>query len=101
MSVVEFISAALIIAGLVFFAAGTAGMLRFPDIFTRLHALTKADNVGLGFVVVGLAVDAKSLMEVVELFAVWGLVMVASTTACHIISGMALEQGVSPWEGSS
>jgi len=45
----------LLIAGSVFFLAGTLGLLRFPDVYTRLHALTKADNVGLGLMVAGLA----------------------------------------------
>ena len=40
-------------AGLFFFLAGTVGLLRFPDTLTRLHALTKADNLGLGLIVVG------------------------------------------------
>ena len=31
--------------------AGTVGLLRFPDTLTRLHALTKVDNLGLGFIV--------------------------------------------------
>ena len=42
-----------VIAGVVFFA-GALGLLRFPDPFTRMHALTKADNLGLGLVVLGL-----------------------------------------------
>ncbi len=37
--------------GAFFFLAGTVGLLRFPDALSRLHALTKADNLGLGLVV--------------------------------------------------
>jgi len=37
-------------AGAFFFLAGTVGLLRFPDALSRLHALTKADNLGLGLV---------------------------------------------------
>ena len=44
----DLLSTVLLIAGGVFFLAGTLGLLRFPDVYTRLHALTKADNVGLG-----------------------------------------------------
>jgi len=42
------LSILLLLAGAVFFLAGTLGLLRFPDVYTRLHALTKADNLGLG-----------------------------------------------------
>ena len=47
-------------AGVFFFFAGTVGLLRFPDTLTRLHALTKADNLGLGLVVLGLVLQAGS-----------------------------------------
>jgi hypothetical protein len=43
-----------------FFLAGTVGVLRFPDTHSRLHALTKADNLGLGLVAAGLALQAES-----------------------------------------
>ena len=51
-----------ICAGAVFFMAGTVGLLRFPDSFTRLHALTKADNLGLGLIVLGLLPQADGLL---------------------------------------
>ena len=42
MNVVGWLSFALTLLGTVFFLAGTMGLLRFPDVYTRLHALTKA-----------------------------------------------------------
>jgi multicomponent Na+:H+ antiporter subunit G len=45
---VDLFSYVAIVAGAFFFLAGTVGLLRFPDTLTRLHALTKADNLGLG-----------------------------------------------------
>ncbi|HKL63774.1 MAG TPA: monovalent cation/H(+) antiporter subunit G, partial [Woeseiaceae bacterium] len=56
--VIELASALLLLGGAAFFFAGTVGMLRFPDFYSRLHALTKADNVGLGLTVLGLALRA-------------------------------------------
>ena len=52
----EIVTAVCLGVGLLFFLAGLAGLIRFPDAPTRLHALTKADNLGLGFVVLGLLV---------------------------------------------
>ena len=46
--VVDLFSIVAIGAGVFFFLAGTVGLLRFPDALSRLHALTKADNLGLG-----------------------------------------------------
>jgi multicomponent Na+:H+ antiporter subunit G len=61
--VTEWISLALLAVGAFFFLAGSTGVLRFPDVYTRLHALTKADNLGLGFVVLGLALQADSVLS--------------------------------------
>ena len=79
-------SVLLIFMGLVFFAAGSAGMLRFPDVYTRLHALTKADNLGLGLVVLGLVLQADSGAFVMKLLIIWALVLVAGAAACHLVA---------------
>lgn len=53
--IVDLLSGAVITAGVVFFTAGTIGLIRFPDTRSRLHALTKADNLGLSLVLLGVA----------------------------------------------
>ena len=73
----DYLAAALLIIGGLFFLAGTLGLLRFPDVFTRLHALTKADNVGLGLTVAGLAVQAESWAVAGKLLLIWALVLYA------------------------
>lgn len=94
MHVDDLISGAALVSGAFFFLAGTVGLLRFPDVYTRLHALTKADNLGLGLVVFGLAWTAESWQSVAKLFLVWGLVMLASTTCCHLVARAALHAGI-------
>jgi multicomponent Na+:H+ antiporter subunit G len=73
--------------GVVFFIAGTVGLLRFPDAHSRLHALAKADNLGLGFVVAGLAVQAGSAPVAVTLLVVWALTLLAGATCAYLIAG--------------
>lgn len=60
-------SGVLLAVAVLFFVAGTVGLLRFPDLYTRLHALTKADNVGLGFAIVAMMLQAHSWVEVTKL----------------------------------
>lgn len=96
MSVSEWLSALLIAAGAGFFLAGSAGLLRFPDVFTRLHALTKADNVGLGLVVAGVALQTESAVTLVKLVLIWWLVLVSSATVCCLIAGAVLRHGRAP-----
>jgi len=76
-------------AGAFFFLAGTVGLLRFPDALTRLHALTKADNLGLGLVVLGLLPHAGGLLAALKLVAVWLLVLLSGATISQLIARVA------------
>jgi multicomponent Na+:H+ antiporter subunit G len=97
MSPVEGLSILLSATGCFFFLAGSIGMLRMPDAFTRLHATTKADNLGLGLVVLGLLLQTDSLYAAAKLILIWLFVVLASATACHLIAQSALRGGVQPW----
>ncbi len=94
----DYLSAALLITGAVFFLAGTFGLLRFPDVYTRLHALTKADNVGLGLMVAGLAVQAESWAVAGKLLLIWLLVLLAGASVAHLVARGALRRGIQPWK---
>ena len=98
MSIAELVSAMLLFTGAIFFLAGTVGLLRFPDVYTRLHALTKADNVGLGLIVAGLVMQTSSLAVAGKLILIWLLVLVASASACHLVARTALNRGIAPWK---
>ncbi len=97
MTLIDYLSAALLIAGAFFFLAGTVGLLRFPDVYTRLHALTKADNVGLGLMIMGLTVQAKSWSAAGKLVLIWVLVLLAGASIAHLVSRGALQRGIDLW----
>ena len=82
-----------ICAGAAFFMAGSVGLLRFPDSLTRLHALTKADNLGLGLIVLGLLPQAASLLGGLKLVAVWLLVQLGSATVAQLIAHALRRRG--------
>ena len=91
------LSGLLVLTGGFFFVAGTVGLLRLPDLFSRLHALTKADNVGLGFIILGLAIQAESWLAVARLFLIWFLVLIASSASCHLVARSAMQKKIKPW----
>lgn len=76
-------------AGAFFFLAGTVGLLRFPDSLSRLHALTKADNLGLGLVVLGLLPRAGGPLGALKLIAVWLLAQLAGATVTQLLARAA------------
>jgi multicomponent Na+:H+ antiporter subunit G len=87
---------ATVSAGLFFFLAGTVGLLRFPDTLTRLHALTKADNLGLGLVVLGLLPRVDGVLAALKLICVWLLVLLAGAAASQLIARLARRAGPPP-----
>jgi multicomponent Na+:H+ antiporter subunit G len=77
-------------AGAVFFLAGSVGLLRFPDTLSRLHALTKADSLGLGLIVLGLLPRASGLPGAAKLVLIWLLALLAGAIVSQLISRIAL-----------
>lgn len=82
----DLLTVALVPLGALFFLAGTVGLLRFPDPMSRLHALTKADNLGLGLVVLGLLPQTDGFGGALRLLAVWLLVLLGSATAAQVLA---------------
>jgi multicomponent Na+:H+ antiporter subunit G len=80
-------SVVLVTLGALFFLAGTVGLLRFPDTLTRLHALTKADNLGLGLVMLGLLPQVSSPLGWIGLIAVWVLALLSGATVGQLLAG--------------
>jgi multicomponent Na+:H+ antiporter subunit G len=80
-------------AGAFFFLAGTVGLLRFPDVFTHLHALSKADNLGLGLVVLGLLPQANGLLAGLKLVAIWLLALLVGAVVSQLIARAARRAG--------
>jgi multicomponent Na+:H+ antiporter subunit G len=101
MGILDWIAAGFLLAGGFFFFAGTVGLLRFPDVYTRLHALTKVDNLGLGLTLIGLALRAESWLVVGKLVLIWLLVLLASATAGYLMAGWARAHGIAPWRGAT
>jgi multicomponent Na+:H+ antiporter subunit G len=91
-ALLDVFSIVAIVAGAFFFLAGTVGLLRFPDAYTRLHALTKADNLGLALVVIGLLPQVDGLLAAAKLVLVWLLVLLSSAVVAQLIARSARRQ---------
>lgn len=80
-----------ITAGAVLYLAGSLGLLRFPDTLSRLHALTKVDNLGLGLVVLGL-MPQFGWLAAAKLLAIWLLVQLSGAIVTQLLAGSAGEE---------
>lgn len=86
MSLGDVITVVAALAGAAFFTAGTVGLIRLPDLRSRLHALAKADTLGLGFVILALIPQAGSPGAVAKLVLIWVLALAAAATSAHLLA---------------
>lgn len=94
--VLDAFTAVMVIAGAALFLGGTLGLLRFPDTLSRIHALSKADNLGLGLIVLGLLAQSTSLTGALKLVAVWLLAQLSAATAGQMIGRLAYRRRQRP-----
>jgi multicomponent Na+:H+ antiporter subunit G len=98
MNAISALQTMLIGAGVAFFVVGTISVLRFPDVYTRIHALTKADNLGLGLIVLGLLPGAESVAAALKLLLIWILALLASACSAYLVARAARRRGIRPWQ---
>ncbi|MCU7941170.1 MAG: monovalent cation/H(+) antiporter subunit G [Candidatus Thiodiazotropha sp. (ex Cardiolucina cf. quadrata)] len=89
---VDLLALILVFSGIAFFFFGAIGLLRLPDLHSRLHALTKADNLGLGLLIMGVALLHGSLLVALKLLLIWLLALLGSAASAHLISQYALRR---------
>ncbi|MBC9726332.1 monovalent cation/H(+) antiporter subunit G [Streptomyces sp. TRM68367] len=97
MIVVEVLSGVLLVAGALFMLSGAVGLLRFPDFYTRIHAVGVTDSVGAGLVLLGLLLRTTAWDTGVRLVIILLFMALTSPTATHILAHAARRDGVRVW----
>lgn len=81
--------------GLIAIAAGI-GVLRLPDVFSRMHAAGMLDTLGAGCILLGLALQAGISVLTFKLFLVFAFLMLTTSTAGHALAKSAVAAGMKP-----
>lgn len=76
----------LAVAGAYFFTAGTVGLLRMPDLHCRLHAVAKADTLGLGLVLAACAVYTRSPWLAAGFAVLWAVALCVAAVAVSVLA---------------
>jgi len=95
-SIVDVLSWASLLAGSFFYAVGMMGLLRMPDLFTRLHAFSVAETLGVGFLILGMVLQAGFSLVTVKLLFILGVIVVTAPVASHALARAALHDGEKP-----
>jgi multicomponent Na+:H+ antiporter subunit G len=93
---VDLISALCLAAGSVFSVIGAIGILRLPDVFSRMHGAGIIDSLGMGLIMVGLMVQAGFTLVTVKLILIVVFILFTSPTTTHALARAALNGGVNP-----
>jgi len=88
-----------IATGLLFVLAGTLGVLRLPDFFTRLHAAGMTDTLGAEMILLGLIIQAGFSQMSLKLLLVAFFLLLTSPTATHAVANAAYQAGLKPLLG--
>ena len=86
-----------ILAGLFFLGVAGIGMLRFPDVFTRSHAVSLTDSLGAFFLLSGLALYEGLSLNLLKILVVLALLYLMNPVIAHATVRAALRSGLKPW----
>ena len=86
MSLLDLVTGLLLATGVFFFLAGSIGLLRLPDVISRIHALTKADNVGLACIAIAMSLNAPNVLAAIKIILVWLIILAGSSLLVSLIA---------------
>ena len=97
MTITEILVVALVVAGTFFGFVAVVGIIRLPDLYTRAHATSKSDTLGILLTLGGVALVFGADLAVAKTVLLAGFLFVTNPTAAHAITRAAYDQGLAPW----
>ena len=97
---IDTLTAILWIAGPAFALLAAVGVLRMPDVFTRMQASTKASTLGLGCVLLGAALQFGDVGSIIRLASIGAFLLLTTSVAAHVIARASYLADVPLWDGT-
>ena len=96
MAALVWLGDALLLAGGFFLVVGAVGLLRFPDVFTRMHATSVSETLGTYLLLLGLCLQGGGWQVIAKLLLILLFMFITAPTATHALAKAALSDGVKP-----
>ncbi len=93
---VEIASWLLIVAGSFFTVVGALGLLRMPNVFSRMHAASVTDTLGVGFLILGMMLQAGFSLVTFKLLFILALFFFTAPVITHALARACLHEGIEP-----
>ncbi len=97
---IDWLSSALLLAGATLALLAGVGVLRMPDVFTRMQASTKASTLGLGCLLAGVALKNPESSFVIRAMSMAAFLLLTTAVAAHVIARAAARSGAPIWKGT-
>lgn len=95
-AVIDAVSWICILAGSFFTLAGALGLVRMPEVFTRMHAASVIETLGAGFLIVGMMLQAGLTLVTAKLLFILAIIFFTGPVITHALAQAANEAGVKP-----
>jgi multicomponent Na+:H+ antiporter subunit G len=97
---IDVITAILWIGGAVFALLASLGVVRMPDVFTRMQASTKASTLGLGCLLLGAALQLGDAASLIRAVSIGAFVFLTTSVSAHVIARASYLADVPLWNGT-
>jgi multicomponent Na+:H+ antiporter subunit G len=97
---IDFVTALAWVAGAAFALLGALGLLRMPDVFTRMQASTKASTLGLGCLLIGAALQLGDFASFIRVISIGAFILLTTPVAAHVIARASYLAEVPLWDGT-
>ena len=97
---IEIATSVLWIVGSAFAILAAVGVLRMPDVFTRMQASTKASTLGFGCLVIGAALQLGDAASAIRLLSIGAFLLLTTPVSAHVIARGAYRARVQLWSGT-
>lgn len=94
--IIDILSWAFIFSGSAFVVIGAIGLMRMPDLYTRMHAASVSDTLGAGLLIVGLMLQAGFSLVTLKLLFLFALFFFTGPVAAHALAQAALGEDIKP-----
>jgi multicomponent Na+:H+ antiporter subunit G len=97
---IDWLSGGLVVAGATLALLAGVGVVRMPDVFTRMQASTKASTLGLGCLLAALAIRHPDMSVVMRALSIGAFMMLTTAVSAHVIARAAALTGAPLWKGT-
>lgn len=89
----DWIASGFLVFGGFFCVVAGIGVIRFKDVFSRMHAATQAGTLGLALICIAVMIKSESWLNIIEALFVFLFMIASAPVGAHLIGRAAFRVG--------